>query len=692
MQYRNEIIEFHSNMISEGIDISDDESEKKPNDQDEYFDCFELPNEQSLDDSFDLESSKIIYDQSYEEETYAKPDEDYYSHDEEDFYNCEEDNWNSEDNYKEIIDDVTEEILDDKEDIRKWAVVFHITHKALSGLLRILKRNSYPDIPVTAKSFLKTDSAKYNIRKIVEDNGDISEYVYFSVSETLKKCVNVLLHKNHEIHVQFNIDGLPLYNSSTINWWPILCKVSCEPDVYKPVPVAVYGGNGKPHNLEEFTKEFIQEVNELQLNGISIEGQHFSFYIECFVCDTPARCYVKRTKGHSAFYACERCYVKGEKEQGVVFFESIDSKERTDESFRSKNQKEHHNGTSPLVDIEPKVNMIQMFVLDFMHLCIGVMKRLLLYWISGNLSMRLGSRGIKVLSSRLIALRNQIPSEFQRKPRHTNVINFWKATEFRFFLIYCGPFVLKGLLTKRIYRHFLILHVALRILCSRTLAIEHNDIAKMYLRSFVKASKSIYGKTCLVINMHNLIHLADDVKNMQKPLSLITAFPFENLLGKLKRYLRSGNKPLAQLCRRLHEFYSFVNQKPQIPKEIEIMKHSKSNPNHLFSIRYKGLHISTLAPNNIILHANGECYKVEKIFRKEKLSPYSVSIQAKKWLKSKSAFEHLDREGLLQEWEMKSSPSSKLVKFPLTKVSAKMILLTVQTGDEEKKFAISYLH
>lgn len=33
----------------------------------------------------------------------------------------------------------------------------------------------------------------------------------------------------------------------------------------------------------------------------------------------------------------------------------------------------------------------------------------------------------------------------------------------------------------------------------------------------------------------------------------ISAFDFENLLGKIKRSLRSGNKPLSQLSRRLSE-------------------------------------------------------------------------------------------------------------------------------------------
>lgn len=36
-------------------------------------------------------------------------------------------------------------------------------------------------------------------------------------------------------------------------------------------------------------------------------------------------------------------------------------------------------------------------------------------------------------------------------------------------------------------------------------------------------------------------------------LSKISCFPFENVLDEIKRILRTPNKPLSQICRRLHE-------------------------------------------------------------------------------------------------------------------------------------------
>lgn len=112
----------------------------------------------------------------------------------------------------------------------------------------------------------------------------------------------------------------------------------------------------------------------------------------------------------------------------------MDCEERTDESFRQQRQARHHVGNCLLINIRPVINMIKIFILDFMHLCsLGVMKRLLEYWLQGNLNYRLRPRLRDELSDRMELLKTQVPCEFQRKPRTTKKYTKWKATEFRFF-------------------------------------------------------------------------------------------------------------------------------------------------------------------------------------------------------------------------------------------------------------------
>lgn len=63
-----------------------------------------------------------------------------------------------------------------------------------------------------------------------------------------------------------------------------------------------------------------------------------------------------------------------------------------------------------------------------------------------------------------------MPYEYHRKPRSLLDFRLWKATEFRQFLLYTGPVVLKNILREDVYFNFLSLHVAMIILVSPVLS------------------------------------------------------------------------------------------------------------------------------------------------------------------------------------------------------------------------------
>ncbi|CAG7734804.1 unnamed protein product [Allacma fusca] len=53
-------------------------------------------------------------------------------------------------------------------------------------------------------------------------------------------------------------------------------------------------------------------------------------------------------------------------------------------------------------------------------------------------------------------------------------------------------------------------------------------------------------------NLHGLLHIAEDVKSLG-PLQSFSAFPFENMLGVIKRQLRKPHNALQQIHRRVEE-------------------------------------------------------------------------------------------------------------------------------------------
>lgn len=190
-----------------------------------------------------------------------------------------------------------------------------------------------------------------------------------------------------------------------------------------------------------------------------------------------------------------------------------------------------------------------------------MVKKLLNTWLRGSLKVRLPNNKVQVLSQRLVNLRPFIPLEFNRKPRSLDELAFWKATEFRTFLIYIGPFVLKDIVDNAIYKNFLLLHVAISILISQKHINNFGiSFARQCLQTFINHCKSeLYGLEFAVYNIHLLTHICDDVE-IYGPLDNYSAFPFENYLGHLKKLIKPSRKPLQQIHCRLQEINSILLQ------------------------------------------------------------------------------------------------------------------------------------
>lgn len=100
--------------------------------------------------------------------------------------------------------------------------------------------------------------------------------------------------------------------------------------------------------------------------------------------------------------------------------------------------------------------------------------------------------------------------------------------------------MLRNNLPHNLYRHFMLLSVAMRILLSPDLCFQFCEYADQLLKLFVENFAKIYGPEFIVFNVHSLIHLAQDARKYG-PLDKISCFPFETFLGKLKRWYEGHN-------------------------------------------------------------------------------------------------------------------------------------------------------
>ena len=435
-----------------------------------------------------------------------------------------------------------------KQELAKWSVDNGITQTATGFLLSILQKY-HPSLPKDPRTLLKAP-CKQPVKDIKG-----GEYCHIGLSHGLLHLLSFSPVSGDSLEIQINVDGLPLFKSSSMSLWPILCSVKNVTN-REPFVIGVFCGKEKPGSAAEFLSDFVSETCELMKTGFCFGSKQFTVNIHSFVCDAPARAFMKGVKLHCGYSSCDKCTVHGEY-AGRVIFTAVDAPLRTDVAFDQMLDEDHHVEPCPLNPLP--VGFVSKFALDYMHMaCLGVMRRLLIYWKGpvGPLHVRLNRQTICELSRRLILLASYIPTEFARKPRTLDDLLRWKATEFREFLLYLGPVVLNGVLPERLYNHYMILFVALRILASPNFAAKYNDYANNLLVNFVKDTQLLYGKEAMVYNVHCLIHLAADAKQFGS-LDEFSAFPFENKLGQLKRLIRKPAHPLQQLLKRLQEEQHF---------------------------------------------------------------------------------------------------------------------------------------
>ncbi|KYN18622.1 hypothetical protein ALC57_09060 [Trachymyrmex cornetzi] len=349
--------------------------------------------------------------------------------------------------------------------LRGWALKHNITHAAISDLLVGLKENdqcfaddqSEPKFPIreSARTLLKT-------RRTM-----LLYIVHIGLKKQLLKIARKYLKNVSIFKLLINIDGLPLFKSSSAQVYPILCIVVSIPElpvVNRDHP-GIYYGKEKPDNLNNYLQDFIEEINNLMAHGFHFEDHTIFLDGTYFVCDAPAKSYVMGTVSYTGFSSCIRCTVRGVTSYNRRIFVDLESPARTCEDFLE-------GSSSHSIDQYYSLDFVHHFILDYLRLqCLDVMRTMILnMWYKGPIPHRLSATQIEMLSNHLVELQCQFPVEFVRKCRELFILLQWKRTEFRLFMLYVGPVVLKNILSEQKFVHFLEFHCAMRILLIRICA------------------------------------------------------------------------------------------------------------------------------------------------------------------------------------------------------------------------------
>ncbi len=172
--------------------------------------------------------------------------------------------------------------------LAKWTSEFQIKHNAVDSLLMILRKNGHRELPKTARTLLETcDSVNLQVKSGMQ-------YIYLDCKEQLLKHLKMYPHsflsKLRELDISLNVDGLPLFKSSSLSLWPVLCKINLSP--FSVFPFALCYGTSKPSNVE-FLDNVVRDLHNLMENGLEFGNKKIKVTVRCVTCDAPAKAFVK---------------------------------------------------------------------------------------------------------------------------------------------------------------------------------------------------------------------------------------------------------------------------------------------------------------------------------------------------------------------------------------------------------------
>ncbi|XP_062542928.1 uncharacterized protein LOC134210711 [Armigeres subalbatus] len=298
------------------------------------------------------------------EDVISQIHEDYYSPDNVADYSPDNDA-----NYEYVEEDLSSFL-------QSWSLENKISHAALKPLLARLSQYDRT-LPEDPRRLLITPRKPVAVVKIQG-----GQYWHQGLENCLRYCFTGLAAPR-SISININIDGLPLFKNGTDQVWPILFNVHEEVS-QKPMIIGIFHGKTKPKRVEEYLGPFVEEAVPILNSGIVINGHLLKVKIRAFVCDSPARAFIKGSVNFNAFHGCLKCTAVGERqhELHINVFPTTVAPKRTDIGFRNKAYDGHHqvykvreNGKSRTVYVEtpllwlPMLDMVEDIIVRqlFLH-------------------------------------------------------------------------------------------------------------------------------------------------------------------------------------------------------------------------------------------------------------------------------------------------------------------------------------
>ena len=195
----------------------------------------------------------------------------------------------------------------------------------------------------------------------------------------------------------------------------------------------------------------------------------------------------------------------------------------------------------------PDFNIVSGFNPEYMHsVLLGVVRQFVNLWFDSSSSGKpyCLRKDLAVVDN--IILNAKPPSEIKRLPRSLTLRHYWKASEWRSFLLFYSVVALKPVMPQQLYNHWLLLAFAIYSLLGRQICRSDLLACDLALHNFVILVPQLYGTENVSFNVHLLTHIVMSVKQWG-PLWASSAFVFEDANRQLLRYFHGSNAVSQQI-------------------------------------------------------------------------------------------------------------------------------------------------
>jgi Protein of unknown function (DUF1258) len=392
----------------------------------------------------------------------------------------------------------------------------------------------------------------------------------------------------NSLTLTINTDGVPISGSSRQDIWPILCSVSelnLKERSAGMILCGLWCGKTKP-KINIFFKPFVEELQRLGTEGFVATFKddvqaNMKVFVGAVSVDTPARAMLQNLKQFNGRYGCAWCEMEGEsvvrrrghtriypeRETPVVQrtherFVDHASSATDDKSFQGV------KGPSVLM-LLPKFNIVDHFVVDYMHAALlGTTRQFVKLWFEGNDERFSLRRKRATIDSKIRCIRP--PKEIRRLPRPLVDMKYWKASEWRSFLLFYSPVLLRGEFTNaKYYNHWMLMVSAVLLLLQKHIPKESIEKAHLCLMKFVILVPKLYGIEHVSYNVHLLTHIKNTVLNWG-PLWGSSAFAFEDANGTIKELFHGTQAVPQQMVKNFLLLKHEENSAPVLQNAIQI--------------------------------------------------------------------------------------------------------------------------